>query len=130
MARLREGCRAWLTLALAGTVACSAAVDLPISPPPPPPAPAPQFHIEPSNPYLVLGASLQLRAVLPSGEAAGVFWRMDEAAAGTLTAGGLFTPLTCGEVGTVHVHALLAADTSLTAGTIITLQHTLVAVAS
>jgi len=53
MARLREGCRAWL------------------------------IHIEPSNPYLVLGASLQLRAVLPSGKAAGVFWRMDEAAAGT-----------------------------------------------
>ena len=33
-------------------------------------------------------------------------------------------------MGTVHVHALLAADTSLTAGTISTLQHTLVAVAS
>jgi len=121
----------WSLLGLLGTFACSAAVDLPISPPPPPPpAPAPQFHIEPSNPYLVLGGSLQLRAVLPNGEAVSVFWRIDEATAGTLTAGGLFTPLTCGEVGTVHVHALLAADTSLTAGTIITLEHTLVAVAS
>src|ERR1043166_1361490 len=111
----------WSLLGLLGTFACSAAVDLPISPAPPPPPPAaPQFHREPSSPFLMLGGALQLRAVLPSGEAVGVFWRMDEPTAGTLTAGGLFTPVTCGEVGTVHVHALLAADTSLTASTIIT----------
>jgi hypothetical protein len=123
----------WLLLGLVGTFACGAAVDdvIPISPPPPPPpAPAPQFHIEPANSYLLLGASLQLRAVLPNGEAAGVLWRMDEPTAGTLTAGGLFTPTNCGEVGIVHVHAIWPADTSLIASTTITLQQTAVGIAT
>ena len=55
---------------------------------------------------------------------------MDEPSAGTLTASGLFTPATCGEVAIVHVHAISPADTSRSASTTITLLHTALGVAT
>ncbi len=90
--------------------------------------PEPAFQIEPANPNLTAGGSLQFRARSRTGAELPVHWRLQNPEFGSITSTGLLT--SCWATGVTPLTAILQTDSTKQATTQITLVQPAVALVS
>jgi hypothetical protein len=112
----------WISVA---PVVIGACAEPPTEPGPPPDA---VFRIEPANPILVAGGTLQFRALSPNGAELSVYWRLQHSDFGTIGGSGLLA--SCLTAGTTEIAALRQADTTKRATTQLTLVQPAIALVS